>query len=169
MPVPFGYRFWADTCYMAIEPQRHHWLNMFLGIIHEAFGLTLQERYVVASAFSQLLESLQIPERGVPKVLPIPLVVEFQNGYYSKKLADALEGRSPEVVPMTAIQDDHIIPAEIWRISLMQLLETSYPDLLPMERIAADKVFADLFGALGVPQRRARFLPRDIQITESGK
>lgn len=138
---------------------------MYLGLLHEALGLTAEERLVVAGVLGRLLDSLQVPGRGVPRTLPIPLVMELQNGYYSRKLGDLLEGRSIESLPMAAVEGDHVVPPDVWRASLMQLLETAYPDLAPEEVVAADKVFGDLMGALGVPARRARFLPRDIQIT----
>lgn len=152
---------------MMLLPQRHHWVNTYLGILNEALGLTDEERFEVARVLGYLFDSLSIPDRGVPRVLPIPLVMEMQSGYYSRKLTDALEGRSVELPPMAALPTDQVIPAEVWRASLMQLLETAYPDLLPEEALATDKVFSDLIGALGVPARRARFLPVEIQVTQS--
>lgn len=140
---------------------------MYLGMMHEAFGLTMQEQLVVSAALKRMLKSLRIPERGTPKTLPLPLVMEYQSGYYSRKLTDVLEGRAPEVAPMATAVGDHVVPPEAWRASLMQLMEIPYPDLLPEERLAADKIFADILSALGLPERRARFLPRDVQITQA--
>lgn len=142
---------------------------MYLGILNEALGLTSVELFEVSKALRALFEFLRIPERtgDLPRVLPIPLVMEMSNGFYSRKLADVLEGRAVEVAPMAAAEGDQVVSAEVWRASLMNLLETAYPDLLPEERLGADKVFGDIIGSLGVPHRRARFLPIDVQVTNS--
>jgi len=148
---------------MELHLQRHHWVNTFLGLLHESLGLTAEELFTVSGVVTRLFTSLRIPERGTPRVLPMPLVLEYENSYYGRKLTDILEGRTIEELPVPASRHDIVVPPEVWRASLMDLIETAYPNLAPEERLAADKVFADLLGALGVPNRRARFVPVNVQ------
>lgn len=152
---------------MEIWPQRHHWTNTLLGTLDEAFSLSPEEQALAAEQISRLLDALNIPNRGCPRVLPLPLVMEYSSGYFAMKLRDSLDGIRGSSAPRSVATGDLVADAGSWRTHLTDLIVTAYPDLSPEETVATDQVFSHLLGSLGLPMRRARFLPTSVQRIQS--
>jgi hypothetical protein len=145
----------------ALKVERYHWLNTIVGILDQAFHLTEEEQVHVLDIVNRLLDSLAIPERGQPQLLPPQLLLEMSAGLYSSQLA------APREVPITrtvrlAAPGDIVVSIEAWVEALLSMLTTAYPDLSPTERIVTAKVLADLLDAIGVPDRAAVFFPDDV-------
>lgn len=138
--------------------QRHHWLNTLVGIVDQTFNLTDEERFGVTSVFSTLLNRLQIPERGTPAAMPIPVAQEVAGNYYSNALANASNANyTREVRP--ASQNDIAVPIDTWREAYIGMFLTAYPNISGEERLLLSKAFQDLFAAIGAPHRAPTHLP----------
>lgn len=138
-----------------------------MGIIDSAFELTDQELLVAADALRSLFTALQIPDRGSPREVPMPLLLEITSRFYTTYLRETANGSTPPE-PRAVTSGELIAPVEAWRSALANLIFLAYPDLSPEERLATDKILTDLLGALGVSRRRAKFLPVDIQQLSGG-
>lgn len=136
-------------------------MNTIVGILDAAFHLTDEEQVFVFDIVGRLLDSLDIPHRSDPLVLPVPLVLEITSGIYSVQLnSPAVSGL---VRPVRAVgHGDIVVSVETWRESLAGLLITAYPDLNPLERMVLAKVLTDLLDAIGLPDRAAVFFPDDV-------
>jgi len=141
--------------------ERHHWLNTLVGILDQAFNLTDEEQVYVIDIVNRLLEGLAIPERGEPALLPPQLVLEMSSGVYSTKIAGPRSSGVVRPIRATSARD-MVVSIQAWVESLLGLLLTAYPDLTPVERIVAAKVFSDLLDGIGVPDRAAAFFPDDV-------
>lgn len=141
-------------------PERHHWLNVFVGVLDDAFHLTEEEQFGVSVVSSRLLDSLNIPHRGVPATLPLPVVQEMHSGLYSMKLSRAA-GLPPRPVRV-ATPEDSVVAVEVWRDALEGMILTAYPDLEAPDRLRLAKAVTDLLAAIGVPQRAASHFPPSV-------
>ena len=141
--------------------ERHHWLNTIVGVLDTAFHLTEHEQLETIKIVRGLLEGIRIPERSVAASLPAPVALEVESGFYTIQLAHVRD--SGLLRPVRSIQaHDVTVSAEAWRDALVGMLLTGYPDMAPMERLLATKVFGDLLLALGVPERAAAFFPEAV-------
>lgn len=141
--------------------ERRHWLNTFVGILDGAFFLSEVEQLQVIGYVRRLLETLRIPERGVPRVVPAPVALEATSKFYTVALAGPrVSGWDRRIRPAAA--SDMVVSVEAWRDALLGLLTTAYPDLLPEEKLVAGTVFTELLLGLGVPQRAASFFPEEV-------
>lgn len=143
---------------MAETPQRHHWLNVMVGVLDGAFHLTDAEQYGVAEVVNKLLARLRIPDRGVPQTLPIPIVQEMHSNLYSIGLESPRRSHVAREV-RAAQNGDNVVSIEAWRAALEGMILTAYPDLAGEERLLLSKVTTDLLAAIGVPNRAASHLP----------
>lgn len=152
----------TDTEVMRYWPDRDQWVHTFMGIIDSAFELTDEEQLVTADTLRSLFSALRIPDRGSPREVPMPLLLEITSRFYTTYLRNtAKETDRPQ--PRAAGPGELLAPIEAWRSALANIIFLAYPDLSPEERLATDKILTDLLGALGVSRRRANFLPVDIQ------
>lgn len=141
--------------------ERHHWLNTFIGILDAAFHLTEIEQAHLIAIFRDLLVAVRVPERGAPEELPAALALEVTSNFFTISLAGPRDsGVSRPVRPVA--QGDVVVSLEAWRTALVGMLTVAYPDMLPAERLLADRVFTDVLAGIGVPQRAAEFLPGDV-------
>jgi len=146
---------------MKTRVERHHWLNTIVGILDQAFYLTDEEQFYVIDIVKRMLESLSIPERGEPVVIPNQLALEMSSSLYSTQLAGPR--RSGVTRPIRATNHaDMVVSLNAWVDSLLTMLTTAYPDLSPTERMVTAKVLSDLLDAIGVPDRAAAFFPDDV-------
>lgn len=141
-----------------LQVERHHWVSMFVGTLHAAFHLTDEEQVLALSVVNQLMEFLDVPGRGEEQELPMQLVLEVTAGFYTALLEAPAESHRGE----PAGEHDHVVPLETWRSAFLRQLSTAYPDLSPVEQVAARKVFDDLLLSLGVPDRRPSNLPANV-------
>lgn len=165
---PIGTRFpvCGDTGFMDIVPirvvpEQHHWINTIVGLLDQAFSLTDDEQVFAIGFVNKLLNFIQVPDRGDPAALPIPVVLEVSAHVYSTQLGSA---RDLDLVrPIRAVrQGDVQVSVETWVEALLSLVLTAYPDLSPAERLVTAKSFRDLLDSIGVPDRAASFLPDDV-------
>jgi hypothetical protein len=140
--------------------ERYHWVNTFVGILDSAFHLREEEQYAAARIVGQLLDWLDIPGRGQPAVLPLPLLVEVTKGFYTLGLNSYRQSDLGR--PIRAVVDtDQVVPLETWRQSLQRLLTTAY-ELNAEELLMIDIALNRLLSSLGVPERAPDFLPEDV-------
>jgi len=140
---------------------RHHWLNTLVGIIDAAFSLTDEELFFCQDIIRRLLEALQIPDRGEPEHLPATIAHEAESGAFAVQLYGSREVGLVRI-PRLVRRGDTVVTLEAWRTALLGLIVTAYPQLNPLEELAACKVLDDLLIALGVPDRVATFVPEDV-------
>ena len=133
------------------------WLNTIVGILDSAFGLTDDEQFAVTSIVKKLLTALDIPDREIPASLPMPIVQEMYNGYYSQVLDSSI--RRPARAVTSA---DCVTSLEAWVNALENMILTAYPNLDAEEVLLLAKVLHDLLAAIGVPNRAAWFFPSSV-------
>lgn len=119
------------------------------------------EQLQVIGFVRRLLEVLQIPERGNPRVLPAPVALELAAGLYTVQLAGPRTSGVRRVV-RRANKTDMVVSVDAWRDALLGLVTCAYTDLAPEERLAAAKVFTEILVGLGVPDRAAAFFPEEV-------
>lgn len=142
-----------------LVPDIEHWVFAIVGILDQAFHLREDEQTNAEAVVVRLLRALRIPERADPAALPMAVVWEMASGLYSRQLESAAgDHRRPRRVESG---DVHVSVAA-WRETLLRMLLTAYPELEPVERMAAAKVFSDLLVALGLPERASSFLPESV-------
>jgi hypothetical protein len=134
-----------------------HWLNTIVGVLDSSFYLTLEEQYTCTKIVSTLLDRLNIPARGKPTVLPMPIVQEVYANYYSLALETSSTGMTRNIRRVT--ENDCVTSLEAWRIALESMFIQAYPDLDSYERTLLAKILHDLLAAIGVPQRAASHFP----------
>jgi hypothetical protein len=144
-----------------ISPQRHDWLNAIVGTLDIAFHLTGDEQYLVAGIVNQLLEGLDIPDRGVPEVLPTAVLLEASAHVYSEQLGAGRDHGLARTV-RAAQQLDVVAALSTWREALLGMLLTAYPDITGMERSIALRILTELLAGIGVPARAAAVYPDDV-------
>ena len=71
---------------------QHDWVNTFVGILDSAFYLNIEEQFAVMSIVKRLFQYLNIPQRGEPTTLPMPLVQEMYAGFYTTQLQSVMAG-----------------------------------------------------------------------------
>lgn len=147
---------------MELVAERHHWLNTLVGILDSAFHLTDEEQFFTIDITAKLLDSLDIPDRSRPAELPPAVALEVSSGFYTVRLSSPHD--APILVrPIRAANGtDTIVSVEAWVQALVGMVQVAYPDLDPLERLAASKIFSDLLTAIGVPIRVATFFPEDV-------
>lgn len=150
-----------DIVPIRVVPERHHWINTIVGLLDQAFNLTDDEQVFAIGFVDKLLDTLQVPDRGDPSALPIPVVLEVSAQVYTTQLSSA---RELDVVrPIRPVQSGDVqVSTETWVEALLSLIMSAYPDLSPTERLLTAKSFRDLLDAIGVPDRAASFLPDDV-------
>jgi len=136
--------------------ERHHWVSTITGMLNSAFCLSTTEQYDVGRVLTKLFTTLQIPERGEPVTLPMPVVQEVHSRLYS----EALTTTSAAARPVT--DRDCIAPLEAWRNALENMVTVAYPRLQPADRALLVKSFDDILKAIGVPRRAAQFIPEPV-------
>jgi hypothetical protein len=141
--------------------ERHHWLNTVVGILDATWHLTEEEQLAAIHIVGELLDFLNIPERGEPAELPISLVMEIDGGYYTDQLFSHYDSGAARPVRATAAGDVNVAP-EVWRTALVNLFTTAYPDLDPVERMGITKIIGDLLAALGVTYRAPSHIPDEV-------
>lgn len=142
-------------------PERHDWVNTFVGILDQAFHLTDDEQYFSSDYLTKVLAVLRIPDRGDPVTLPISVLLELTAQVYSTQLASSRTNQYLRPV-RAAATNDIVVSIEAWTEAFIAMLHTAYDDLLPEERMMAARLFTDLFVAIGAPDRAASFLPDDV-------
>ncbi len=153
----------TDVDWFALEPfrrvaiRKEHWSAMLTGMLDYAFGLDDAEQLGVLTVANQILDFLNIPDRGDPVEVPIQLATEAETGRYSARLGSG----APRVV-RTAADGGHILPISTWRVAIQRLFQAAYPDLDPLELLMAAKLLDDLLLALGLPDRAAVFTPDHV-------
>lgn len=150
-----------DIVPLRVVPERHHWINTIVGLLDQAFNLTDDEQVFAIGFVNKLLDFIQIPDRGDPVALPIPVVLEVSAQVYTTQLDSA---RGLDLVrPVRAVrQGDVQVSVETWVEALLSLVLTAYPEFSPAERLITAKSFRDLLDSIGVPDRAASFLPDDV-------
>jgi hypothetical protein len=143
------------------DPQRHDWLNAIVGTLDVAFHLTGDEQYLVSSIVAQLLDGLNIPDRGRPGTLPAAVAAEVSAGVYSQQLATPRDHAMTRAV-RAAQGHDIVVSLETWREALLGMLLTAYPEIAGMERLLAMKILTELLAGIGVPNRAAAAFPDDL-------
>lgn len=143
------------------RPERHDWLNALVGTLDIAFHLTDDEQYLVASIVRQLLDGLNIPDRGDPQVLPTAVALEAAAHIYSEQLGVGRDHGLARTV-RAAQQLDVVASLATWREALLGMLLTGYPDITGVERAIALKIIAELLVGIGVPDRAAAVYPDDV-------
>jgi hypothetical protein len=146
---------------MHAVPERHHWLNVIVGVLDQAFHLNEAEQVFVIAAVGDVLDHLRIPDRSDPQTLPPPIAVEIACGLYAAQLAGPRSSGVVRPVRLTGAHD-MVVSVETWRESLVSLLTTAHPDLSSVERLVAAKAFVEILSAIGVPDRAAAFFPDDV-------
>lgn len=141
--------------------ERHHWVNVLVGVLDSAFHLTDQEQAATAAIVHKLLTNLHVPGRGTPVNLPIPVVQEMHSNLYSLQLESTRRAATPREVRGTTSHDS-VVTIEAWREALESMLLSAYPNLRAEERIIMAKVFTDLLAAIGVPNRAAAHFPPSV-------
>jgi hypothetical protein len=141
---------------------RHAWLNTIVGMLDAAFILTDEELFFTQQIVRELLIALRIPSRGAPINVPTPLAAELNGSFWSVQLTSPGRDNTMLRRPRATQPFDTTVTLEAWRNTMVTLLVSAYPDLTPLEQLAATKVFDDLLAALGVPARAARFVPVDV-------
>jgi hypothetical protein len=146
---------------VTINVERHHWVNTTLGMIDATWHLTDAEKVQVAAIIARVLDVLDIPGRGQPTVIPMPLMMEASAGFYSMQVNTTAQAAS--IRPIRAIVDgDLTFPPDVWRASITTLFTSAYPDLEPLERVFLDSTIGDLLDAIGVDTRAAQFVSEDV-------
>lgn len=141
--------------------QRHHWVNTVLGFLDATWHLTDSEMVQVSRIVSNLLDVLNIPDRGAPSKLPMPLMMEAAGGFYSSQVNSVAASSSQK--PVRAITSgDVTFEPDIWRAAISELFTTAYPDLDGYERLFLDRTIGDLLDALGIDTRAAQFISEDV-------
>jgi hypothetical protein len=143
------------------DPQRHDWLNAIVGTLDVAFHLTQDEQFLVSSIVAQLLDGLNIPDRGRPHSLPAAVASEVSAGVYSQQLATPRDHAVTRAV-RAAQRHDIVVSLETWREALLGMLLSAHPDITGMERILAMKILTDLLAGIGVPNRAAAAFPDEL-------
>jgi len=146
---------------MRQQVERHHWLNTIVGILDQAFSLTDEEQFYVIDIVNRMLESLYIPERGIPALIPTQVLLEISSGLYSAQLAGPRASGVARPI-RHASNRDMVVSVEAWVQALLSMLITASPDLSPVERMVSAKILSDLLDAIGVPDRAATFFPDDV-------
>ena len=142
-------------------PERHDWINTIVGLLDQAFNLTDDEQVFAIGYVDKILDLVNIPDRGDPAELPVPVVLEVSAGIYTAQLASARENNL--LRPVRPVRKgDVYVSVETWVEALLSMLTTAYPDMIPTERLLAAKALRDLLDAIGVPDRAASFLPDDV-------
>lgn len=140
-------------------PRKHHWLNTIVGQIDAAFLLTQEELFATSKVVGELLDNIRIEDRGMPAVLPTPLVAELSTSYWAVQLHSTDRLGSHARNPRRVDDSDITVSLDVWRNSLSGLVLTAFPDMSPIERIIVAKTFDALLESLGVPNRAPRFIP----------
>ena len=124
-------------------------------------NLTEEEQACVFEIVERLFASLQIPERGNAVDLPMPVVLEASDDFYSKQMSGP---RTSGIVrpARPASSGDIVVSVDAWQEALTEMLIVAYPVLAPVERLTAAKVITDLLIAVGVPTRAAAFYPPSV-------
>jgi hypothetical protein len=143
------------------DPQRHDWLNAIVGTLDVAFHLTDDEQFLVSGIVAQLLDGLNIPDRGRPQSLPAALASEISAGVYSEQLTAPRDHAVTRAV-RAAQSHDIVVSLGTWREALLGMLLSAYPDITGVERLLAMKILTDLLAGIGVPNRAAAAFPDDL-------
>lgn len=145
----------------AREIERHHWVNTYVGLLDLAFRLSEDEQYYCASMLVQLLDHLDIPARGAPAQVPAAVALEAESGFYTVALYGPRD--SGVTRPVREVGEGDIpVSIEAWRQMLLSMATAAYPDLAPIDRMLAAKVFTDILVGIGVPQRAASAYPEGL-------
>lgn len=139
---------------------RHHWVNTLLGIIDSVWHLSPEEFTVASDTLNRLLAQLHVPERGAPTIIPAPLAMEVDGGFYATQLHSPYDSNAPRPVRESGVRD-MTLPVDVWVSSLVSLISTAY-DIAPLERLYATKTFTDLLSALGADTRVPVYIPDDV-------
>lgn len=117
-----------DIVPLRVVPERHHWINTVVGLLDQAFNLTDDEQVFAIGFVDKLLDFIQVPDRGDPVALPIPVVLEVSAQVYTTQLDSA---RGLDLVrPVRAVrQGDVQVSVETWVEALLSLVLTAYPEL----------------------------------------
>ncbi len=143
-----------------LEVTRDHWLNTVVGLIDASFYLSPEEQYASTKIITGLLDRLNIPDRGQPLVIPMPVVQEMHANYYSTAL-DTVNSGLPRQTRFVNNQDC-VTSLEAWRSALEGMILQAYPDLSGDQRLLLAKVLNDWLAAVGIPNRAASFLPAQV-------
>lgn len=141
--------------------ERRHWVNTLVGVLDTAFWLTDTEQYETARIVTNLLDWLNVPDRGPAQSVPAALATEVRSGFYAVALAGP-RASGLRRAPRRAGAGDVVVSVDAWRYALVGMLSTAYPDLSPTELIGASKVIDDLLTALGLPERAAVCFPDEV-------
>ncbi len=146
---------------MSAHVERHHWVNTVIGFLDATWHLTDIELVQVSRIVGAVLDILHIPDRGEPKEIPLPLMMEVGAGFYSRSMAASADATTPRPVRELSEGDVSFSP-DIWRAAIANLFTSAYPDLDGMERVYLDKTIADVLTALGVDRRAPQFVSEDV-------
>lgn len=141
--------------------EREHWLSAVVGVIDAAWNLTAEEQHHVNRIISVILDELDIPDRGDPVEIPVPIAMEVEGGFYSCQIHDA--ALSSEDRPVREVTEDDLTASpDVWRSSLVGLFTTAYPDLSGVERVWLSATIGELLGGIGVATRAPVWLSEDV-------
>lgn len=143
------------------DPERHDWLNAIVGTLDAAFHLTADEQFLVSGIVNQLLDGLNIPERGRPRSVPAAVALEVSAGVYSAQMASQQDHSLTRAV-RAAQEHDIVVSLQTWREALMGMLLSAHPDIAGVERLVAIRILTELLAGIGVPGRAAAAYPDDV-------
>lgn len=139
---------------------RHHWLNTLLGIVDSVWNLSPEELVYASQQITQMLVTINIPERGTPHIIPAPLALEVDGGFYALQLDAPYDSNEPR--PVRQLENRDIsLPVDVWVSSLVSLVTTAYT-LEPIERLYLVKGFTELLADLGTEKRAPVYVPEDV-------
>ena len=144
-----------------MEIKRHHWVNTIIGILDSVFILTEVEQFGAIDAVNKMLGKLNIPERGHAFLIPASVAMEAESSYYTINM-DNYQNGSQSRTPRVIISGDAVVSLDSWRDMFMNMITTSYPDLLPEEKLLLSSMFNTLLLSLGIPERAATYFPDDV-------
>jgi hypothetical protein len=141
--------------------ERHHWVNTLVGMLNIAFILSKTEELTITQIINQLLLSLNIPDRLSAVGLPAAVALEAEHQVYSKTLSN-FDDTPLNRVARTCTEGEMVVSLESWSQALASMINSTYPDLEPLDRLRVLLVFREILSSLGVPARVARAFPDEV-------
>lgn len=146
-----------------VWPERYQWLSSLIGMLDDAFVLTLGEQAALAELMGSCLDQLGIPDRGAPTRIPASVYAEYETRHWSQKVID----RSGDNEPTFAAGQDVTPSLESWRTYFVEHITAAYPDMGAHEHGFVNLMFHRLLAALGVPDRKPEKIPARVLTIEN--
>lgn len=141
--------------------ERHHWVNTVVGVIDSAWHLTPEEQLQCIRIVGSILDVLAIPDRGPARQIPAALALEVDGGFYAAQIHSPHDSGHDRPVRH---RDEATVemPFEAWRVGLVELFTSAYPDLDLAETVWLSRKIGEVLAAIGVSDRAPVFVPEDV-------